>query len=107
MSPKSSDEVGASQTSPVGTEGSKRRVVRSRENGVAAAQAWGEHDAGYETARDTGALESAEQLGESALEAGRGLEHAEDDPVGLLDEPVSHQAGGHDRVVVRPYRAVW
>ena len=46
MSPKTSDEVGASHTSPVGTDGSKRSVVRSSEKGVAAAHACGEHDAG-------------------------------------------------------------
>lgn len=45
MSPKFT-EVGATQTSPVGTDGSKRSVVRSSDRGVAAAHACGEHDAG-------------------------------------------------------------
>ena len=51
------------------------------------------------------AAEAAEQLGQAVVEVGGRVEQALDDPVGLVHEPVAHEAGGDDGVVVGPDRA--
>ena len=52
------------------------------------------------------AAEAAEQLREATPEALGGRDQPQDDPVGLLGEPVATQPRGDEGVVVRPHRSV-
>ena len=52
------------------------------------------------------AAEAAEQFREATPEALGGRDQPQDDPVGLLGEPVASQPRGDEGVVVRPHRSV-
>ena len=106
-SPRLSGSTGARKTCCSSQLGSSRSSVRSRLNGVAEAHACGRARGRVDHRRgELLAPEAAEELGQPAVEGGRGVDHALCNRLGLLDEAVAHEPRRADGAVVGPDRSV-